>query len=239
MKNSICAIKLDLKSQELTKNIADIICNAGGFEILQERDPRLPDLLFIELGSDSEQEMAKIESMLQAKEVRDVFLTSKNYDPTVLMRAIRMGAKEFFPQPIQANEVKLALKKIKEKQSGLSQNKDYKLGKIISVFGSKGGVGTTTIAVNLAMGLESIICCLVKTHPGLLASSASMPNSVMVRCKSSFFSRTSCRPLFISSSFTAMIPFGSSDSALFFSNPRRSTAFILAMRTFGLNGLVI
>lgn len=154
MKNNICAVKLKLKSQKLSQIIADIIRTNGGFEILSERDSRLPDLLFFELGSNFEEEMAKIESMLKTNEIKDVFLTAENYDPTVLMRAIRMGAKEFFPQPIQANEVKQALKKIMERQSGLAQSQIYKLGKIISVFGSKGGVGTTTIAVNLATSLS-------------------------------------------------------------------------------------
>lgn len=154
MKNNICAVKLKLKSQKLSQIIADIIRTNGGFEILSERDSRLPDLLFFELGSNFEEEMAKIESMLKTNEIKDVFLTAENYDPTVLMRAIRMGAKEFFPQPIQANEVEQALKKIMERQSGLAQSQIYKLGKIISVFGSKGGVGTTTIAVNLATSLS-------------------------------------------------------------------------------------
>jgi pilus assembly protein CpaE len=153
MQSSICTIKLVLRRHKIRKNIADIIRSTGGFELLEERDSSKPDLLFVELGSDPEKEMATIESLLKSNEVGSVFLTAENAEPAVLMRAIRMGAKEFFPQPIQANDVKHALEKFKEEQIKSTLHSERKSGKIISVFGSKGGVGATTVAVNLAMSM--------------------------------------------------------------------------------------
>ena len=153
MQNSIYTIKLILKSHKLSQNIADIIRTTGGFEIIHERDTRKPDLLFFELGSDAEKEMAMIESLLKANEVGAVFLTAENAEPAVLMRAIRLGAKEFFSQPIKIDEVKQAFQKFQEHQKESTLNQEDKFGKIISIFGSKGGVGTTTVAVNLAMSL--------------------------------------------------------------------------------------
>ncbi len=153
MENSIYTIKLILKSHKLSQNIADIICTTGGFEVLQERDTRKPDLLFFELGSDAEKEMAMIESLLKANEVGAVFLTAENAEPAVLMRVIRLGVKEFFSQPIQVDEIRHAFKRFKKQQNESTLKGEEKFGKIISIFGSKGGVGTTTVAVNLAMSL--------------------------------------------------------------------------------------
>lgn len=153
MENSIYTIKLILKSHKLSQNIADIICTTGGFEVLQERDTRKPDLLFFELGSDAEKEMAMIESLLKANEVGAVFLTAENAEPAVLMRVIRLGVKEFFSQPIQVDEIRHAFKRFKKQQNESTLKGEEKSGKIISIFGSKGGVGTTTVAVNLAMSL--------------------------------------------------------------------------------------
>jgi len=153
MQNSISTIKLILKNNKVRQNIADIIRTTDGFEVLQERDTHKSDLLFFEIGSDSEKEMEMIESLLKTNEVGAVFLTAENAEPAVLMRAIRLGVKEFFPQPIQVDEVRRALKKFEEQQKQSTQTSEDKFGKIISIFGSKGGVGTTTIAVNLAMSL--------------------------------------------------------------------------------------
>ena len=71
----------------------------------------------------------------------------------MLMQAIRMGVKEFFPQPIKRSDVEQALKRFKERKAHAAPIIHQKSGTLISVFGSKGGVGTTTISVNLAMTL--------------------------------------------------------------------------------------
>jgi pilus assembly protein CpaE len=156
MQNSIFAIKLVLKSHKLSKKLVEIIRKAGGFEVLQERDTRKPDLLIFELGKDAQKEMDTIESLLSADEVGEVFLTADVADPAVLMQAIRIGAKEFLSQPIKAEEVKQALEKYKERRKGSALKGECKIGEVISVFGSKGGVGTTTVAVNLAVSMLQV-----------------------------------------------------------------------------------
>ncbi|MGD8801342.1 MAG: AAA family ATPase [Desulfobacterales bacterium] len=153
MQNQMLTIKLMLRSHQLRQQMDAILRSLGGFEVLQERDTRKPDLLFFELGPNAEKEMAMIESLLKANEVGAVFLTAEHAEPTVLMRAIRLGAREFFPQPIKVDEVKQALQTFKEQPKESTSKAEDKSGKIISVLGSKGGVGTTTVAVNLAMSL--------------------------------------------------------------------------------------
>jgi len=153
MQNQTLTIKLMLRSHQLSQNIDAILRSLGGFEELQEGDTRKPDLLFFELGPGAEEEMAMIESLLKANEVGAVFLTAEHAEPAVLMRAIRLGAREFFPQPIKVDEVKQAFQTFKEQLKESTWKVKDKSGKIISIFGSKGGVGTTTVAVNLATSL--------------------------------------------------------------------------------------
>jgi pilus assembly protein CpaE len=69
------------------------------------------------------------------------------------MQAIRTGAKEFLSQPLVDEDVKQALLRCKARRNGASHKEPVKVGEIINVIGSKGGVGTTTIAVNLAVSM--------------------------------------------------------------------------------------
>ena len=69
------------------------------------------------------------------------------------MQAMRIGVKEFISQPISENEVRQALEGFRKRQSRSVKPRPHKNGKIISIFGSKGGVGATTVAVNLAVSM--------------------------------------------------------------------------------------
>jgi pilus assembly protein CpaE len=145
------SVKLALKSPGLDRRFSQIILASGGFVISPGHTGGV-DLAIMELADDPESAMRELQALLDSGATDDVFLTSAAAHPSVLMQAMRMGVKEFFAQPIDLEEVKRAFDRFKERKQAVSGRVE-KTGQAITVFGSKGGVGTTTVAVNLAVSL--------------------------------------------------------------------------------------
>jgi pilus assembly protein CpaE len=108
------------------------------------------------LGDDTEKDFQVINSLIDVDAIGEVFYTSRHSDPAVLVQAMRTGAKEFFSQPIKEQDVRQALEKLRERRDKTRIKKPVKIGQIIELLGSKGGVGTTTVAVNLAVSLAEM-----------------------------------------------------------------------------------
>jgi pilus assembly protein CpaE len=73
-------------------------------------------------------------------------------NPDLLMQAMRSGVREFLSQPIDPMVVREMLERLL-KQRGMPQSEKEKL---LVVAGAKGGVGTTTVAANLAVQLARV-----------------------------------------------------------------------------------
>jgi len=153
MASNIDNIKLDIKNLDIAKEFSEIIGMVKGCRIIKSEDTLNPDLQIFEVNGNSE-EFSRIQSLLNTGNLHEIFLTSEKTNPEMLMQAIRIGVKEFFPQPIKRSDVEQALKRFKERRAQAAPAAAHqKTGKLISVIGSKGGVGTTTISVNLAVTL--------------------------------------------------------------------------------------
>ena len=95
-----------------------------------------------------------IRSLLNKDPQAEVFLTSSRTDSQVILEAFRIGVKEYLPQPITRLEFDSALTRFQERHKGPHGDSPEKAGKVISLIGAKGGVGTSTVAANLAISLK-------------------------------------------------------------------------------------
>jgi pilus assembly protein CpaE len=77
---------------------------------------------------------------------------SSTTDPDLLMRAMRAGYSEFLGKPFDSDEFADMLARL-DYRWATTIARPQKSGKIIPFFGAKGGVGTTTLAVHLAIFL--------------------------------------------------------------------------------------
>ena len=154
MADDVIPVRLEVKSAELREALARIVNSTEGFRLRDPGDPGPFELLILELGKDVEREFQIVQSFSNLGTVREIFLTAPQQDPKVLVLALRAGIREFFPQPVNQQEVRQALENFKQRRdSGKDNIKAERTGKIINVVASKGGVGNTTIAVNLAVSL--------------------------------------------------------------------------------------
>ena len=149
-------VKVETKDPSLARELEGIIHSVEGFSVQSPNDAERADLLIFELGSDTEKDFQIVHSLLDVDAIGEVFYTSRDSDRAVLLQAMRTGAKEFFSQPIREQEVTQALKNFKERTKKAKQKEGAKTGRIIELLGSKGGVGTTTVAVNLAVSLAQM-----------------------------------------------------------------------------------
>lgn len=141
---------LDMDASPARGVFEECLSEDGDFEVLGVGE-EFADLLVYEMdASRGEQELEAVADMVARRGDREVFLTAVVYDAEVLMRLMRQGVREFFPQPVNHEEVRMALWRFKERRESRLGPRGSKQGRIINVFGAKGGVGTTTLAVNLA-----------------------------------------------------------------------------------------
>jgi pilus assembly protein CpaE len=122
-----------------------------GFRLTDPKER--PDLLIFEPGENVDKEFKDIETLLGADAIGEFYITSSNTDTDLLLRAMRAGSKEFLKQPLNEREVRAALENFQKRrrQTAFREQTPAHDGKIIHLMGAKGGVGTTTVAVNMAL----------------------------------------------------------------------------------------
>ncbi len=158
------SVQLAIKTAEVRDSLARIVNGLEGFVLQKDQAAARVDVLVLEIGSDPASEFETIRSLLQENVVGSLFLTSSKTTSDILLPALRAGAKEFFPQPLDSDEVRGAFQKVLNNSlHSVKGAGEPVLGRILSVLGAKGGVGTTTFAVNLATSIQALdtekSCC--------------------------------------------------------------------------------
>ena len=79
-----------------------------------------------------------------------ILVTCKDKSAENVLKCVRAGAQEFLPRPLDEEEARQAVDRVLRVAAGGGG------GKIIAVFSNKGGTGTSTLAVNLAVSLAQV-----------------------------------------------------------------------------------
>jgi len=113
-----------------------------------------PDVTLVDIPADNPPlALRAIELLHQEMPDAAIFAVGNLNQPQVIVNAMRAGAREFIERPTNTTDlleafVRLTTAQRRGRQEGIR-------GKVFSVINAKGGNGATTVAVNLALALQS------------------------------------------------------------------------------------
>ncbi|MEL7563577.1 MAG: response regulator [Dehalobacterium sp.] len=144
-----------------------VVGEAVNGEEAQTKTKRLfPDIVLMDDDMPVMDGLAAAESITLSNPLVSVIMISAESSPESLKRAMIAGAREYLVEPVSEQELIDTIKRVNytekmRRHNSNNKNSPVKEPQIITVFGSKGGVGKTTLSVNLAAHLASKKKCKV------------------------------------------------------------------------------
>jgi len=127
----------------------EVVTGANGQEGIRQAVKERPDLIVLDVmmpGMDGHEVSRRLRRMADFAQVPIIFLSALDQvDDKV--KGLRAGGSDYLTKPVSPQEL---LARIAAFLGAYSAEQAY----VAALFGSKGGVGTTTIAVNLALSLR-------------------------------------------------------------------------------------
>ena len=108
-----------------------------------------PSAAIIALGADTAQSLTLIERLASECPSTAIISAARDASPDLILQSLRAGAREFLRLPIISEEFKTVLDRTTEFCAAHAEAPKKK-GRMIAVFSSKGGCGTSFLAANLA-----------------------------------------------------------------------------------------
>jgi pilus assembly protein CpaE len=120
-----------------------------------------PDLLVVSLDANKPLALSLIGQLVHEFPQAPVLVISEDYQ--AILQSLQRGAKFFLTRPVVLEDLLVCLRKVKESAAPTAEemaDPSYTATgsrpcKVIAVLGSRGGVGCTTLAVNLACNLAA------------------------------------------------------------------------------------
>ncbi len=115
-----------------------------------------PDIALIAIDADPTKGLDLVAQIAANVPTCAALVISGSQEGSLILRAMRNGAREFLSQPLRLDDFLPALDRIAQNQnSRTDEGSRTKTSQVITIAGVCGGVGSTAIAVNLACALAS------------------------------------------------------------------------------------
>jgi len=123
---------------------------ANGFELIHKKRPMVVILDVCEAG---EIAVERIGTILNRFPQMTIFATCTDKSADTILRVMRAGAAEYLLKPVAESDLASALQKLGRLWI-VKPSAEAETGRIFTLFSPKGGIGVTTIAINLATNIS-------------------------------------------------------------------------------------
>lgn len=117
-------------------------------------DQTHPDIGVVTIDHDAEKALELIQSLQTSCPECSILVVSSSTDGQLILQVMRAGAKEFLTQPVRVDDLISAIERIGAQRFGAGEGKTRN-STCVAISGSTGGVGTTSLAVNLGCALAA------------------------------------------------------------------------------------
>jgi pilus assembly protein CpaE len=134
---------------------------ASGAEAIEQASKLLPDVILMDINMPDIDGIAATERLSSQVPSAAVVMMSVQGEADYLRRSMLAGAREFLVKPFSSDELTASIRQVysreREKASRIAltpvapSGESKESGLVVAVFSPKGGVGRTTVAVNLAV----------------------------------------------------------------------------------------
>lgn len=112
-----------------------------------------PDVALVSLDADPQRGLATVAELTLSVPGCAVMVVSRSQEGSLILQAMRNGAKEFLTAPLKLDDFLSALDRMQH-TTGQREGKS-KSNRVITIVGASGGVGCTSLAVNLGCVLAA------------------------------------------------------------------------------------
>lgn len=140
----------EIRAGLATDSRAQLLAGGNDADQVHEEIVRLkPSAAIIALGANPEQAINLIQKLTTECPGTALISAAQNASGDLMLQSLRAGAREFLHLPIKPEELKTVIDRIVD-FSTTQVEAPKKKGRMVAVFSSKGGCGTSFIATNLA-----------------------------------------------------------------------------------------
>jgi pilus assembly protein CpaE len=144
----------ELRAALATQEGARVLVGGDDAEqVFPEIERLAPNAVVVALGAEPDSSLRFVERVARECPRTAVICASRDTSPDTILRSIRAGAREFLRLPARAEEFATVYRRVAE-FCAVQPEPPKRRGRVISVFSSKGGTGTTFVATNVAAALE-------------------------------------------------------------------------------------
>ena len=141
-------------------SVARTVCSnstmpvAANDQVVRKTQSFAPDVILVDIGSDGiAGALRAIELLHQELPEAAVFAVGPMTQPQLIVSAMRAGVREYIERPTTTSDLLEAFVRLSATRR--KPGRESSRGKVFTIVNAKGGSGSTTVAVNLALALQA------------------------------------------------------------------------------------